>query len=194
MGITGIFDGLYVDQLFQKTEQGETVFYPFGLMGRGYLLPAEREGGVRRCMRLLMLVSLVIGTSLGLLVLRIVESSGPLQPAGWVIGGGIFGLLIGLIVYFQARLAIGLEPVDVRVQAGEWLRRGRTARAAWTYWASVVGGVLLLLLAAAGMALGFEDGDPWGVVAGVILLLLGVVLTWDGAMGLIERSKGAAPE
>jgi hypothetical protein len=194
MGITGIFDGLYLDQLFQKTEQGETVFYPFGLMGRGYLLPAEREGGVRRSMRLLMLVSLIIGTSLGLLVLRIVESSGPMLPAGWVIGGGIFGLLIGLIVYFQSRLAIGLEPVDVRVPAGEWLRRGRTARAAWTYWASVAGGVFLLLLAAAGMALGFEDGDPWGVVAGAILLLLGVVLTWDGAMGLIERSKGAMPE
>jgi hypothetical protein len=52
----------------------------------------------------------------------------------------------------------------------------------------------VLLLAAAGTALGLEDGDSWGVLAGLFLLMLGVVLTWDGAMGLIERSKGVTPE
>jgi hypothetical protein len=194
MGLARIFDGLYVDQLFQKNEQGETVLYPFGLMGRGYLLPAELETSVRRSMRLLILVSLVVSVCLGLLVLRIVNSPGPAQLEGWTVFGGLSVLLIGLIVYFQSRLAIGLEPVAARVPSSAWLRRGRSARAVWTYWASVVGGVLVLLLAAAGTALGLEDGDSWGVLAGLFLLMLGVVLTWDGAMGLIERSKGVTPE
>ena len=47
-GLTGIFDDIYVKQLFQKNERGETVFYPFGLIGRGYLLPKEREADVRQ--------------------------------------------------------------------------------------------------------------------------------------------------
>ncbi|CAN0467369.1 unnamed protein product, partial [Phaeothamnion confervicola] len=38
MNLIRIFDGLYVDQLFQKNERGEAIYYPFGLMGRGYLL------------------------------------------------------------------------------------------------------------------------------------------------------------
>lgn len=188
--LTGIFDGLYVDQLFQKNERGEAVFYPFGLLGRGYLLPAAQEAGVRRSTRGLMLVALISGFSFALLCLRIVDSMGAMQPMGWLIAGGLLALLIAGIVYFQSRLAKGLEPVaGPSPSTGEWLRRGRAARASWTYGASIILGVLTLLLAAAGVAFGVEDGDRWGIVGGVFLLLVGALLTWDGVMGLIERSK-----
>jgi hypothetical protein len=109
---------------------------------------------------------------------------------GWLIAGGLLALLIAGIVYFQSRLAKGLEPVaGPSPSTGEWLRRGRAARASWTYGASIILGVLTLLLAAAGVAFGVEDGDRWGIVGGVFLLVVGALLTWDGVMGLIERSK-----
>ena len=112
MGIKSIFDGLYVDQLFQKDERGRTVFYPHGLMGRGYRLPADREARVRRSMRRLLLVALVLGISFGLLVLRIMHTPGEVPPAIWLVGGGAFVLLLGLVAHLQARLALGLEPVS----------------------------------------------------------------------------------
>ena len=130
MGIKSIFDGLYVDQLFQKDERGRTVFYPHGLMGRGYRLPADREARVRRSMRRLLLVALVLGISFGLLVLRIMHTPGEVPPAIWLLGGGAFVLLLGLVAFLQARLALGLEPVSgPRPSVGEWLRAGRRVRA-----------------------------------------------------------------
>lgn len=190
MGIRSIFDGLYVDQLFQKDERGETVFYPHGLMGRGYRLSAEREPCVRRSMRRLMAVSLVVGISFGLLAWRAIGMSEAAQPMSWMIGIGAFVLLIGLVAYLQSRLAEGLEPVSgPRPSIGEWLRAGRRVRALWTHWACIGLGLFGLLMAGAGFALGLADGDPWGFASGGFMLLVGAALTWDGVLGLIERTK-----
>jgi hypothetical protein len=192
MSVKSIFDGLYLDQLFQKNERGETVFYPHGLMGRGYLLPAEREDGVRNRMRLLMIVALVGGGSLGLLLLRIVNSAGTVQPVGWLIGGGLFALFIGALVPFQSRLAQGLTPVEgPRPSALEWLKAGRAARSRWTHWACLGLGAFSLLMAIAGFAFGYADGDQWAFASGGFMLLVGTALTWDGALGLVERSRTA---
>lgn len=190
MGIKSIFDGLYVDQLFQKDECGRTVFYPHGLMGRGYRLPADREARVRRSMRRLLLVALVLGISFGLLVLRIMHTPGEVPPAIWLLGGGAFVLLLGLVAHLQARLALGLEPVSgPRPSVGEWLRAGRRVRALWTHWACIGLGLFGLLMAGAGFAFGIADGDPWGFASGGFMLLVGAALTWDGVLGLIERAK-----
>jgi hypothetical protein len=157
-GLTGIFDDIYVKQLFQKNERGETVFYPFGLIGRGYLLPKEREADVRQATRLLTLASLIASISLGLLVTRVSGSAHSVSLGGWLALGAIFSAILAATIYFQFRLAAGLESAGERVAAGEWLRRGRQARAAWTYWASVIAGIFFLLLAIAGAALGIADG------------------------------------
>lgn len=191
-GMVRIFDGLYVDQLFQKNERGETVFYPHGLLGRGYLLPAEREAGIRRRMRLIMLLALVIGISFGLLVVRLIEEAGTLPLTGWLIAGGGFVLLLGLIAFSQSRLAAGLEPVSTQSPSmREFLRRGRAARASWTYWASIVLGLVSLLFAGAGFAFGLAEDGLAGFASGAFFLLVGSMLTWDGVLGLIERSKAA---
>jgi hypothetical protein len=182
-----IFDGLYGDQLFHKNERGETIFYPFGLMGRGYLLPAGRETAVRDSTRLLSLVSLIGGVSMGLFATRVLNSSG-MEPWSWLICGVAFALLLAVLIYFQKRMAMGLEPAPgPRPSAAEWLRRGRQARPRWTYWACVVLGVLSLVIAGASIALGFMDGGLAGFASGTFMLLIGVLLTWDGAVGLIER-------
>ena len=129
MGLIGIFDGLYVDQLIQKNDRGEFVLYPHGLMGRGYLLPAEREPAIRQRLRLTMLLSLIVGTMYGLFALRVVESNQVVSLFGWMLVIAIAVLLVGGIIFYQSRLADGLEQVSgPRPSTGEWLRRGRAGR------------------------------------------------------------------
>lgn len=187
MGFMRIFDGLYVDQLFQKNERGEIVFYPSGLLGRGYLLPAEREARMRQSMRRLMGFSLATGIGFAAVGFRVAAGSG-FDPLTVLAVAVAFVLLLGLISILQLRLAHNLKPVAERVPTREWLRRGRQARQAWTYGASVGLGVLLLLLAGSGLALGVWDGGLLAIGGGAFLLVVGALLTWDGVMGLIERS------
>jgi hypothetical protein len=183
-----IFDGLYVDQLFHKNERGETVYYPFGLTGRGYLLPADRETAVRDATRRLSLVSLASGIALALLATRILDSFGS-EPLGWVISGGAFVLLLVGLFYYQKRLTNGLEPVPgPRPSAGDWLRSGRQSRPRWTYFACLVLGVVCLAMAGFSFAGAYMSADMASLASGVFLLLVGAALMWDGARGLIERS------
>ena len=189
MGMKSVFDGLYVDQLIQKNERGELIVYPNGMMGRGYLLPAEREAAVRLRMRMLMLFSLVIGISFALFVQRVMDSGQVVSLIGWTTLGGIGALLMGAIMYFQSQLKAGLEPVPgPRPSAGEWFRRGRQARATWTYWVSAALGASTLLLGIAGVAMAIS-GDLSAVAGAGFLLLVGALLTWDGVLGLIERYR-----
>lgn len=190
MGLKNIFDGLYVDQLIQKNERGEIVIYPYGMMGGGYVLPAEREPAMRRRMRLTMLVALILGLVLGVLVLRVAQSENGISPLYWLALIGIGAPLLAAMIYYQRRLAVGLEPVaGPRPSAGEWLRRGRRARPAWTYWLNAVVGVLLVLLAMPVIALGPAQGDMVVTGSGVFLLLLGGLGVWDGTLGLMERAR-----
>jgi hypothetical protein len=125
-----IFDGLYIDQLFQRNERGETVYYPFGLMGRGYLLPAARVESVKRATRWLMILSLAIGIGFAFGVAPRVVQGSALDPLRIVLAGAAFAMLVAVITSLQSRLVMGLEPVAAqRIRAAEWLRRGRRARA-----------------------------------------------------------------
>jgi hypothetical protein len=110
MRISAIFDRIFVDILFDKNERGETVFYPHGLLGRAYVLPAAREAATRDALRRFMLISLLCGMSYSLLIARIQDSAGPMTTAGWIVAGTLFVLMIGTLAVFQSRLAKGLEP------------------------------------------------------------------------------------
>ena len=190
--VSNIFDGLYVDQLFHKGERGETIFYPFGLMGRGYLLPAEREASMRRSMRWLMIGSLVFGGSFGAVALRLLT---PLQGTpllAWLIAGSAFAAGLGVIVTLQSRMSRGLEPMPgPGPSVGDWFRSGRAVRAPWTHRVCLGLGLFSLLLAAGGFAFGIAEGDWSGFASGFFMLFVGAVLTWDGALGLKARGAQA---
>ncbi len=100
------FDGVFVDPMFQKNDRGETIFYPFGLLGRTYLAPEDRLAGLRQAARGLWIFTVVTTISL-ILLLRKIDIPG---AVGWLIYACAFALLIGLIAYLQARLATGLKP------------------------------------------------------------------------------------
>lgn len=189
--MSNIFDGLYVDQLFHKNDRGETIFYPFGLMGRGYLLPAEREAEMRRSMRWLMVFSLLFGGGFGVVLLRMMTPADSVPLTTWLIGGAAFAAGLAAIVFLQSRLSRGLEPVQGPAPAvGEWFRRGRVARAPWTHRVCLGLGLFSLFLAAGGFAMAIADGDLSGLAAGLFMLAVGALLTWDGALGLKSRSSG----
>jgi hypothetical protein len=189
-GLTSIFDDIYVKQLFHKNERGETVFYPFGLIGRGYLLPKEREASIRRAMRLQMFATLIAGIAFGLLVTRISGSENPVSPVGWLVLAALFAVIFGGSLAFQFWIASGLEPMSERVQFGEWLRRGRQARPAWTYWAMIVLGIFSLLMAASGFVASVIERDASLLAAGLFFLVIAIFGIWDGRRGFIER-RGA---
>ncbi len=188
MGLKSIFDGLYVDQLIQKDEQGAFVFYPHGMMGRGYRLPAELEPGIRRRLRRHMLVALILGATYGIFVLRLIDSADSFTSLGWAIISVVAVLNLAGITYFRRPLTQGLEPVSgPRPSAGEWFRRGRQARPSWTYWTSAVMGVFMLFVASLVIALALADGDPVTIVCAIVTLASGALLTWDGTLGVMDR-------
>jgi len=129
MGVTGIFDALFVNHLFVKrplstlasgktdlstlaSGKTETVFYPNGVMGRGYLVPPEREASLR--VRLRWLVAVSLGTTFLLITLvRMIEGwLGYEVPLPWFIGGAAVVLVVAFvaIMHCLSRLTVGLAP------------------------------------------------------------------------------------
>ncbi len=81
-------------------------------MGRGYLLPVEREAEMRRSMRWLMAFSLLLGGGFGVVLLRMVTPVEAVPLATWLIGGAAFAAGLAVIVYLQSRMSRGLEPMQ----------------------------------------------------------------------------------
>lgn len=55
----GYFEGITANY-FKTDEEGRTVFYPYGILGRGFIVPEERKTDVRRIVTTYTLTSLPI--------------------------------------------------------------------------------------------------------------------------------------
>jgi len=188
MGLKSIFDAVYIDSLIQQDDSGQTIIYPHGMLGRGYIVPAEREPILRRRLRMVMAVALVIGISLGMLLLHAIDAKGAVGPRGWAALSVMALLLFAGLRYVQGRLARGLEPLaSARVSRSEWLRRARRARPVWTYWLSIAAGALMGIASVAAIALGISDGDKLVAVSGIVMIGISVFAAWDGWKGVKER-------
>jgi hypothetical protein len=188
MGLKSVFDALYVDQLIQKSDDGRFTLYPHGMMGRGYQLPADAEPAMRGRVRTMMIVALFIGIAFGMFYVRVAEQGSALSLLAHLsaIGVGVLGFA-GLIFY-QRRLARGLEPAGERKpSAAEFLRGGRRTRPAWTYRFCIFLGSLLALMSIAALGVGASDGDVLVIVSGLVMLGVSVFAAWDGVLGLRER-------
>lgn len=117
MTVTGIFDALFIDQLFRTNDRGATIFYPNGLMTRGYVVPPEREAGVKSGVRLLVLIAFAGAIVFAVLLPRMLEAwLGFTLPLGWFIAYVLIALPIAVaaIIHFLSRLTVGLEPAASR--------------------------------------------------------------------------------
>ncbi|MEI9899470.1 MAG: hypothetical protein WDN31_04275 [Hyphomicrobium sp.] len=173
----------YVDQVVQTNEQGEIIVYPYGLFGRGYLLPAGEEQTFRDRLSKATYQSLTMASAFGLPVAyatRVGYISWPVQAAIW-------SAILAGILYSQWQLAAGLQPAPNQVPIGERLRRARQARPPWTYWYTIGFGLFLVPLGVGTAAI--ANGN-WLVIPGsVMMMVLGVYGVIDGVLGLIERSR-----
>lgn len=116
MTVTGVFDVVFVNQLFGRGSGGETIFYPNGHAAQGYFLPPDREPGVRAGVRWLIVISL--GGVFGLIwLVRAIESwAGAELPLPWFVAGAVIVLVIAFVLNMRAlkRLTVGLEPLAAR--------------------------------------------------------------------------------
>lgn len=113
MTVKGILDRLFVNRLFRTNERGETIFFPFGVKARGYLVPPEREPSLRSGLRWLTFVSQFGTIALIVLLPRMIEQRlGYVMPLSWFIGGALVALffIFGAIFHVLSRLSAGLEP------------------------------------------------------------------------------------
>ncbi len=51
----GYFDGL-TNTSFKTDEKGNTIFYPWGVLGKGYILPDDRKDGFRLAIKRLLII------------------------------------------------------------------------------------------------------------------------------------------
>ncbi len=104
-----------MNQLFGRGAAGETIFYPNGAAGRGYLVPAEREASVRSAVRWLSFGS-VFGTMAVLLfVPRMIEARlGYEIPLPWFLGGALVVAVVSITaaIWALSRISEGLTPVS----------------------------------------------------------------------------------
>lgn len=112
MSVTGVFDALFVNQLFRTNPQGQTVYYPHGVTGRGYLVPPDKESSLRSGLRWLVLFALVGVNLLLIIIPRLIEAWLGYEIAlPWFLAGvtiaGVAG--VSLIIRWMSRLAAGLE-------------------------------------------------------------------------------------
>ncbi len=179
-----IFDGIYVSQLFQTNEHGETIFYPFGLFGRGYVVPQERVESLKRSARLRTFWWVLAGTLCASVLVGANDAKMPAE--GWGAMAPLAVLLIAVSLYTQIRMTAGLRPSAEHVGIGERLRRGRLSRPYWSYWVSIVCGVLCIVLGATAIGVSAFEKDALTVLAWSFLTLIGLLSAWDGVRALSE--------
>lgn len=115
MTVMGIFDAMFVNQLFGRSAGGETVYYPNGPSARGYLVPPDREPGLRSALRQLVVLALFGAPVLAVIVTRLVEGwLGFELPLAWFVGGVVVAGVLGVVAIIRAlaRLTDGLTPAS----------------------------------------------------------------------------------
>jgi hypothetical protein len=179
-----IFDGIYVSQLFQTNERGETIFYPFGLWGKGYVVPPDRIDSLKHTARLRTFFWVLAGTVCAYLFVG--ASDAKISTTSWSAIAPIAVLMIAVSMYTQFRMAAGLDPTAEHVSFVERLRRGRKSRPYWSFWVSIVSGSLCIFLGAVAVGLNAFDNNVVTIMASAFLVFIGILGTWDGFLGLSE--------
>jgi hypothetical protein len=135
----GYFDAL-TSSYFKAGADGRQVFFPWGVLERGYALPSEEAyNKLRGKLKVYTIVALaaIIGTSAAQM---------------YLVSAGITAALIGFYVVWAQFLLRGLAPVEETLSLRESYTSQALAHSAVTLWALeisslvfVVGGVLLLV-------------------------------------------------
>jgi len=125
----GYFDGL-TSVGFKKREDGKTVFYPYGILGCGYIVPQENESKIKKFLMKYYTISFVaIIVSLVLF--------GPLAL--------VLFLILSLAIYAVKirQLLSGQERIQEKMQYGEGLRNMAASMGVKTSILLLIGAIIM---------------------------------------------------
>lgn len=156
--------------LFKQDDRGRTLFFPNGVLGRGYVVPdAAGEARLRRVMTWLQFGAILGGVG-ALLVAQIVV--GPLvewPPGMWL---GFSAAVVGLMVLIRLavmRLVRGLAPApqDARLKLREVYAQQALALPRWYHWLQVAFSGLLCVTSL--ILLIFDEQMTMTALVGVVM-------------------------
>ena len=174
----GYFDGI-VDGSFKTTDDGVLLYYPFGVLGKGYVIPTnEKKQEIRKRLKWLYAVSLIL----------IIASASSLAPSvlilsiPWWIVGIIYVLVVlglSLVSYFIAKgFTKGLTSVGKKLTVVESYQNSAKSHNAFTL---IVLEIASLLFVVAGIWMMFDNHLIWylrlnGVFSVLFFGLCGVAI------------------
>ena len=169
----GYFDGI-VDASFKTTDDGVLLYYPFGVWGKGYVLPTnEKKQEIRKRLKWFYAVSLVLIIASG----SSLVSSVLILSIPWWIVGIIYILVVSglsLASYFIAKgFTKGLTPVGEKLTVAESYQNSAKSNNIFTL---VILEMASLLMGVAGVGVIFNYQAAWYFkLAGVLSILLSVL-------------------
>lgn len=89
----GLFDGV-IDSTFSQNDKGERIFYPYGPVGRGYIITRVTESRLRTFLRNYFRLILVGAIFTGTVLTRV----------GWPGVVGILVLMVSMLVGYEIRV------------------------------------------------------------------------------------------
>ena len=153
----GYFDGLTAS-IFKTNEIGQVIFYPWGIIGKGYILSCEeKQIKVRKFIKLYYIVSLslIIGIQIAL---------------GWLYNIILLPFLFAWYYFTIINYLKGLSKTDEKLTMKESATNSAKAHNIETLWAMLIASVLFVL---AGIFILIANMDKW-IIALMDIVFFGV--------------------
>ena len=165
----GYFDAL-TSSYFKTAADGRNLFYPWGVLGRGYVIATEQDR--QRLLRQLKIYTIVSCV--------LIVGAAMLQS---YMGALVIGLALVLFYVFWARhLVRGDEGLSMR----ESYTSQALAHSPASLWSMAIGSLVLFVAAIAMLV--FEPGSPWVALAGIVFF--GLTTAVIGWMLILRRRAG----
>ena len=156
--------GEFIDISFKKDEKGRTIFYPWGIFGRGYILPDDKKDIIRKKLKRSYQVFLTL-----VILTEIFVSS-------WV---SIFFvlLLVGVLAIFNKRLVRGLEISPVKLTVSDTRSTLVHSQSLITTWFLEICSLLFVL---AGIFILVISPNEWFIaILSISLFGFSAYILWD---------------
>lgn len=153
----GYFNAL-VSGYFKLAADGRMLYFPWGVVGKGYVIPSQREyDRLHRDLKIYQLVSLIVIIALAAM--------------GWLLACIIAAVvLVGLYAIWALFQTRGLTPSDEKMSVGENMRTQAQLHGARGLW---VLEIISLIFVAAGVAILAFDPGQWLAALGSIVFFGG---------------------
>jgi len=160
----GYFGG-FIDISFKKDGKGRTVFYPWGILGRGYILPDDTKDIIRKKLKrsYQVCLTLVILTKIFL--------------PSWVSIFLVLPVLLGVLAIFEKRLVRGFEISPDRLTLSDTRSTLARSQSLSTTWFLEICSVIFVL---AGIFILVTSPNQWFIaILSISLFGLSAYIFWD---------------